>query len=61
MGWLIGALAQVAPAGQQVAWAGALMAGVYLLAFLVIPFLPETRGVELTGPSTPATHAAVRT
>ena len=48
MGWLIGALTQVAPAGQQVAWAGALMGCVYLLAFLIIPFLPETQGVELT-------------
>lgn len=56
MGWLIGALTQVAPAGQQVAWAGALMGCVYLLAFLVIPFLPETQGVELTDASpAPAT------
>jgi MFS family permease len=47
MGWLTGALAAWAPAGQTVAYAGALMAGVYALAFLVIPFLPETRGVEL--------------
>lgn len=47
MGWLTGALVAVAPAGQQVAYAGAAMGGVYLLAFLVIPFLPETRGVDL--------------
>src|SRR6185295_9942692 len=48
MGWLTGALASVAPAEQQVAYAGAVMATVYALAFLVIPFLPETRGLELT-------------
>jgi hypothetical protein len=48
MGWLIGALGRVAPAGQQIAYAGAVMASVYALAFLVIPFLPETRGLELT-------------
>lgn len=47
MGWLIGALAAVVPAGRQVAWAGALMGGVYLLGLVVVPFLPETRGIEL--------------
>ena len=47
MGWLTGALQAWAPAGQQVAYAGALMGCVYALAFLVIPFLPETKGVEL--------------
>ena len=47
MGWLTGALAKVAPAGQQVAYAGAIMATVYALAFLVLPFLPETRGTDL--------------
>ncbi|HEY8550700.1 MAG TPA: MFS transporter [Vicinamibacterales bacterium] len=48
MGWLTGALERVAPAGQQIAYAGAIMGCVYLLAFAVIPFLPETQGVELT-------------
>ena len=47
MGWLTGALAAVAPPGQQVAWAGATMGAFYALGLLVIPFLPETRGVEL--------------
>src|SRR4029453_1658729 len=47
MGWLTGALSGFVPAGETVAYAGALMAGVYALAFLVIPWLPETRGVEL--------------
>lgn len=47
MGWLTGALVTVVPAGQQVAWAGAIMGCVYALAFLVIPFLPETRGVDI--------------
>lgn len=47
MGWLTGALVQVAPAGQQVAYAGAFMGLFYVLGFFVIPFLPETRGVEL--------------
>jgi MFS family permease len=47
MGWLTGALAQSVPAGQQVAYAGALMGCVYVLGFLVIPFLPETRGLDL--------------
>ena len=37
----------IAPAGQQVAWAGAIMGCVYALGLLVIPFLPETRGVEI--------------
>jgi MFS family permease len=47
MGWLTGALASIAPAGQQVAYAGAIMGGVYLLGLLVIPFLPETNGVDI--------------
>jgi MFS family permease len=47
MGWLTGALASIAPAGQQVAYAGAIMGGVYLLGLFVIPFLPETKGVDL--------------
>ena len=47
MGWLTGALAGLVPAGQTVAYAGAIMAGVYALAFFVIPWLPETRGVDL--------------
>jgi len=47
MGWLTGALAAAAPAGRQVAWAGAMMGCFYALAFLVIPFLPETKGVEI--------------
>lgn len=47
MGWLTGALERVAPAGQHVAYAGAVMGCVYALAFLVIPFLPETRGADL--------------
>jgi MFS family permease len=47
MGWLTGALAASVPAGQTVAYAGAIMGGFYALAFLVIPFLPETQGVEL--------------
>jgi MFS family permease len=48
MGWLIGALAGVVPAGTQVAYAGAVMAGVYVLALPIIPLLPETRGLELS-------------
>lgn len=48
MGWLTGALAAAAPAGRQVAWAGAFMGCFYALAFLVIPFLPETKGVEIS-------------
>ena len=47
MGWLTGALAGVVPAGQQVAYAGAIMGCVYAFAFLLIPFLPETRGIDL--------------
>lgn len=47
MGWLTGALAASVPAGQTVAYAGAIMAGVYALGFLVIPFLPETQGADL--------------
>jgi MFS family permease len=47
MGWLTGALERVAPAGQTVAYAGAVMGCVYVLAFLVIPFLPETHGADL--------------
>ena len=47
MGWLTGALAGWVPAGQTVAYAGALMGGVYALAFLVIPFLPETRDIDI--------------
>ena len=48
MGWLTGALAKLAPAGtdgrlrRRASWAT-----VYVLAFLVIPFLPETRGTDL--------------
>lgn len=49
MGWLTGALAGVVPAGQTVAYAGALMAAVYGLAFFVLPWLPETRGTDLDG------------
>jgi MFS family permease len=47
MGWLTGAVQAWAPPGQQIAYAGAMMGCVYALAFLVIPFLPETNGVEL--------------
>ncbi len=47
MGWLTGALVTVVPAGQQIAWAGAIMGCVYALGLLVIPWLPETRGVEI--------------
>ena len=47
MGWLSAALTTTAPAGQQVAYAGAIMGSVYALGFLVIPFLPETRGVDI--------------
>jgi MFS family permease len=47
MGWLSAALAATAPAGQQVAYAGAIMGCVYALGLLVIPFLPETRGVDI--------------
>jgi MFS family permease len=47
MGWLTGALAAAVPAGQTVAYAGAIMGCVYALGFVVIPFLPETRGVDL--------------
>ena len=47
MGWLTGALTGWVPAGQTVAYAGALMGGVYALALLVIPFLPETRDIDI--------------
>jgi MFS family permease len=47
MGWLTGALVTMVPAGQQVAYAGAIMGCVYALGLLVIPFLPETRGVDI--------------
>jgi MFS family permease len=47
MGWLTGALGRVAPADQQIAYAGAIMGCFYMLAFAVIPLLPETHGVEL--------------
>jgi MFS family permease len=47
MGWLTGALASSVPAGQTVAYAGAIMGCFYLLAFAIIPFLPETRGLDL--------------
>jgi len=47
MGWLTGALVTIVPAGQPVAWAGALMGCVYALGLLVIPWLPETKGVEI--------------
>ena len=57
MGWLTGALATVAPAGQQVAWAGASMGAFYALGFLVIPFLPETQGVELSDEADPVPAA----
>ena len=40
MGWLKGAV-------DGVAVAGALMGGVYVLGFLFLPALPETRGVDL--------------
>jgi MFS family permease len=49
MGWLTGALERIAPPGQHVAYAGAVMGCVYVLAFLVIPFLPETKGADLDG------------
>jgi MFS family permease len=47
MGWLTGSLVKVVPAGEQIAYAGAIMGGFYLLALGIIPFLPETRGVSL--------------
>lgn len=47
MGWLTGALAASVPAGQTVAYAGAIMGCFYALGFAIIPFLPETRGVDL--------------
>jgi MFS family permease len=47
MGWLSAALATTAPPGQQVAYAGAIMGCFYALGFLVIPFLPETQGVDI--------------
>jgi hypothetical protein len=47
MGWLTGTLVKVAPPGQTVAYAGAIMASVYALAFLVLPFLPETKGIDI--------------
>jgi MFS family permease len=47
MGWLTGTLVKVAPPGQTVAYAGAIMASVYVLAFVVLPFLPETKGIEI--------------
>jgi MFS family permease len=47
MGWLTGALVHSVPAGQTVAYAGAIMGCFYLLAFAIIPFLPETRGADL--------------
>ncbi len=47
MGWLTGALEYAAPAGQRIAYAGAIMGCFYILAFAVIPFLPETKGAEL--------------
>lgn len=50
MGWLTGAMAAVVPAGRQVAYAGAIMGCFYALAFLVIPFLPETKDVEIAEP-----------
>jgi MFS family permease len=47
MGWLTGALASLVPAGRQVAYAGAIMGCVYALGLLIVPFLPETRDVEI--------------
>jgi len=47
MGWLTGALAKTVPEGEKVAYAGAIMGCFYVLGFLVIPFLPETRGADL--------------
>jgi MFS family permease len=47
MGWLTGALQNSVPAGQTIAYAGAIMGCFYVLAFAIIPFLPETRGVDL--------------
>ena len=60
MGWLSAALATTAPAGQQVAYAGAIMGCVHALGFLVIPFLPETRGVDIdqVEPGEPALRRA---
>lgn len=49
MGWLTGAVQAWAPPDQRIAYAGAMMGCVYALAFAVIPFLPETNGVELQG------------
>ena len=47
MGWLTGALEKIRARRADVAYAGAIMGCVYVLAFAVIPFLPETRGVDL--------------
>lgn len=47
MGWLTGALQNSVPAGQTIAYAGAIMGCFYVLAFAFIPFLPETRGIDL--------------
>jgi MFS family permease len=47
MGWLTGALQNSVPAGQTIAYAGAIMGCFYVLAFAIIPFLPETRGLDL--------------
>jgi hypothetical protein len=47
MGWLTGALQNSVPAGQTIAYAGAIMGCFYVLAFAIIPFLPETRGIDL--------------
>ncbi len=35
------------PAGQTIAYASAIMGCFYVLAFAIIPFLPETRGLDL--------------
>jgi MFS family permease len=47
MGWLTGALQSSVTAGQTIAYAGAIMGCFYALAFAIIPFLPETRGLDL--------------
>jgi len=47
MGWLTGALGKAVPLTETVAYAGAIMGCFYALAFLVIPFLPETQGADL--------------
>ncbi len=48
MGWLTGALAKVGAApDRQWPTPARSWASVYALAFLVLPFLPETKGIEI--------------